>query len=90
MSKKPTVLIEGSCSAEQVVDGVNGFTVKENEQLFAQKLQYICNNSKEVKEVGEKAYKTLYRSWDTVCDEVLENYKKVIQNYKSKRENNAK
>ena len=54
--KKPTVLIEGSCSAEQVADGVNGFTVKENEQLFAQKLQYICNNSKEVKEVGEKAY----------------------------------
>jgi len=88
--KLPCLVIEDSCAAEGVVDGENGYLVKNDATEFANKIQNIIANKSQLNKVGEEAYKTLYRSWDTVCDEVLENYKKVIQNYKSKRENNAK
>lgn len=83
--KIPSVVVRGSCSAEQVVDGVNGFLCEDDANDLADKLVYICDNPEKVKEAGENAYKTLSRSWKDVADEALEKYKEIVKNYKSKK-----
>lgn len=83
--KIPAVVVKGSCSAEQIIDGDNGFVIEENKQSFADKLEYLCDNPNLVKQVGENAYKTLYRTWDDLGKEVVAEYKKVIEEYKSKK-----
>lgn len=79
--KLPSVVVKNSCSAEQVVDGENGFLIEENAQNFAEKLLYLINNPQVVKQAGKNAYKTLYRSWEDVARETLSKYKEIIKKY---------
>ena len=83
--KKASILIEGSCSAEMTVNGENGFTCPEDENAFADKLTYLCDNPQIYKEVGENAYKTIYRTWDDVVKEVVEKYGQVLKAYERKQ-----
>lgn len=83
--KIPAVVVKDSCSAEQIVDGENGFIIEENKESFAEKLEFLCDNPELVKQVGENAFKTLYRTWDDLGEEVVSEYKKVIEEYKSKK-----
>ena len=50
-------------------------------KVYAEKLLYLTNNPQLVKEVGENAYKTLYRTWQDVAEEALEKYKKIIEEF---------
>lgn len=79
-----TVAVKNSCSAEQIVDGENGFLIDEDVASFADKLLYLNENPTKYKEVGENAYKTIYRSWDDVVEETLAKYKKVIDTFRKK------
>ena len=80
--KLPTLLIENTCAAENVEDGKNGFLAQNNVESYSSKLMDILNNFDKLKEVGENAYKTIYRSWDDVTAEVFKKYKKIIADYK--------
>ena len=37
--------------------------------------------SKLMKEVGEEASKSVYRSWEMVAEEVLQKYEEIIEKY---------
>ena len=84
--KLASLLIKDSCSAEQVVDGENGFLSEENAESYADKILEIISNTNTTEIVGENAYKTLYRSWQTVAEEVYEKYQKVIEEFNKKRQ----
>lgn len=86
--KTPSIAIKGSCSGEQIQDAVNGFLCEESATDFADKLQKLCANPELVKQAGENAYKTLYRTWDDLGKEVLQAYKQVIKDYKQKKNKN--
>lgn len=88
--KTPAVVTENSCSAEQIIDGENGFICKETPQSYAEKLEYLCSNPSVMKTVGENAYKTLYRTWDDLGKEVKQAYKEIIEEYKTKNQTNKK
>lgn len=88
--KLPSVVVRNSCSAEQVEDGENGFLIEEYAEDFAEKLLYLVENPEVVKRAGEKAYETLYRSWEDVAKEALEKYKKIIEEYKNNPRNKKK
>lgn len=76
-----SVLIRGSCAAEDVTDGQNGFLIEENaESLFA------CLSSltrEAMAAVGENASWELYISWETSVKAARERYEVVIDRYKS-------
>lgn len=74
------VMVEGSCSAEQVEDGVNGFLAKENAESFADRILSLIKTPELIKTAGENAGKTIYRSWDTVAKEVYQKYIEIIEN----------
>lgn len=80
------IMVEGSCSAELVTDNENGFLAKESAESFAERVIELMKKPELVKKVGINAGKTLYRSWDMVGEEVVEKYKKVISEYKQKKE----
>lgn len=83
--KRASLLIRGSCSAELVVDGENGFLCEETALSLASKLEELMLSPEKVALAGENAYKTLYRTWGDVCDEVLEKYQKIIEEYKKNK-----
>ena len=88
--KLPTLLIKDSYTAENITDGVNGFLSEETPKAYADKIKEIINNPLKLKEVGEEAYRSVYRSWEMVAEEVLEKYKEIIKEYNAKRKKKCK
>lgn len=82
--KLACAVVKGSCSAERVVDKENGYISEENAESFAKCVIDTCADEERRKIVGENAYKTLYRTWDMVAEEVIEKYKEIIKEYKEK------
>ena len=80
-----SVLIAGSCAAEDVEDGVNGFLIEENAGSMAAKLLELCARPDIVKAVGENALRDLYISWEDAVDSACRRYETVIDNYRAGR-----
>ena len=80
-----SVLIQGSCAAEGVTDGRNGFLIQENADSLAACLSNI--SKKEMLTVGSKAGAELYLSWETAVNFALERYEIVIEQFSYKKAN---
>lgn len=83
--KLPTLLIKDSYTAENIIDGVNGFLAEETPKAYAERIKQIITVEGELQKVGEEAHRSVYRSWEMVAKEVLEKYKQIIQDYKQKQ-----
>lgn len=79
------VMTRGSCSAECIVDGENGFLADENAQSFADKIIEVISIEGLTEKVGKRAGETLYRSWEMVAEEVKQKYQQIISEYKEKQ-----
>ena len=86
--KLPTLLIKGSCTAENIVDGVNGFLSEENANAYAKRIKEIISDDGLLKIVGEECHRSVYRSWEKVAEEVYGKYQEVIKEYKIKMQKN--
>ena len=80
-----TVMVAGSCAAEGVTDGRNGFFIEENADSLAAKLRELCARPEAMARVGEHACKELYISWETAVRRAYERYEIVIDNFRSGR-----
>lgn len=80
----PVLLIEGSCTAENIIDNFNGFLSKETPEAFAKRIYEIISNPRLLKEVGREAARSVYRSWESVTEEVLAKYQAILEEYKAK------
>ena len=78
-----SVLIAGSCAAEDVEDGVSGFLIEENAESMAAKLLELCRKPEAVKAVGEGALRELYISWEEAVANACRRYEIVIDNYRA-------
>lgn len=80
-----TVMIAGSCAAEGVIDGRNGFFIEENAEAMAAKLTELCAHPETVRQVGENAMNELYVSWESAVARACERYEIVLDNYRRGR-----
>ncbi len=78
-----SVLIAGSCAAEDVEDGVSGFLIEENAASMAAKLEELCKQPEALRAVGEGALRHLYLSWDDAVANACRRYEVVIDNYRA-------
>ncbi len=78
-----SVLIKGSCAAEDVTDGVNGFLIEENAQSLYACLLALYEKKAQVRAVGENAAKQLYLSWADAVQLARERYEAVREKYDS-------
>ncbi len=77
-----SVLVEGSCAAEDVTDGVSGFLIQEDAESMAAKLRQIMENPEVMRRVGEGAQSEIYMSWEDAVTRAYRRYFTVINNYR--------
>ena len=78
----PSVLIAGSCAAEDVTDGDNGFLIEENAEAMFKMLKRLIADMSAVKAAGERAQNEIYISWDQAVRHAFERYQVVVDDYK--------
>lgn len=77
-----SVLIDGSCAAEDVTGDINGFLIEENSSAMAAKLLELCAHPEAMKRIGEAAQRDIYVSWEEAVARAYERYGLVIENYR--------
>ena len=77
------VLVDGSCAAEGVTDGVDGLLIQENAACLAVCLACVMGSRRAMGEIGENASRNLYYSWDASVHNAIERYGVVKENYRS-------
>lgn len=77
-----SVLVAGSCAAEDVEDGVSGFLMEENADSMAALLGILCANRPRMAQVGQGAQRDLYMSWEDSVAAACRRYEAVIENNK--------
>ena len=76
-----SVLIKGSCAAEDTDDGVNVIQIDENADSLAEVLIKAGNNMDYFHRIGKAAQQQLYLSWDEAVEKAYERYKIVMEKY---------
>ena len=78
-----SVLVRGSCAAEDVTDGVSGVLIEENAASMAAALEKICGSTEAMRAIGEGAQRELYISWEDAVANAFARYGTVIDRYHS-------
>lgn len=80
--KVPSLLIEKSAVAEEVVDNVNGFLSINDSHTMSDKIIEIFANPELRREVGIKAEQTIPITWRKIVRKVDNEYQAILRNYK--------
>ena len=79
--KTPSVAIRGSCAAECIEHGVNGFLCQDNkESLYAVILETLEDPAR-TRAIGEQAYKTIPVPWEDVLTQAVARYEYLIEHH---------
>ena len=78
-----SVLVRGSCAAEDITDGRNGFLIEENADSMAALLAKLCHEPEVLKRMGRQAQEEIYISWDDAVHRAQQRYEIVIEQYRS-------
>lgn len=85
----PTVVLEASAAAEQIVDGVNGFVTERSVRSYAAKLAELLDHRDDLARAGEGARRTLCTSWTEAVREVKQRYLSLIDRFAGCRGSSA-
>ena len=75
VNETPAVLVRGSCSAEGIVDGVNGFLCEDAPEDIA---RAIREGLPRAAEVGREARRTIPKPWSEIITDVVGKYENLI------------
>ena len=73
------VLIKGSCAAEGITDGRNGFLIDESPQAMAALLKEACLDLDRLHQVGQHAMDEIYLSWQSAVDAAYDRYGAILE-----------
>ncbi len=69
-----SVLIKGSCAAEGITDGRNGYLIEETAESMAALLKELSDKHDTMKDVGQHAMDEIYISWEDAVHDAYERY----------------
>ena len=75
-----SVLVRGSCSAEGIEDGVNGFLCENSPEDIARAIREALPRAREA---GLAARRTIPRPWDEIMTDVIGRYERLIARKKA-------
>lgn len=75
----PSVVTEGSSTAEVITDKVNGFVAKNTPESLADTIAAALRDKERIIRAGKEARATIPVSWDLVIDQVLVRYQELIK-----------
>ena len=73
-----SVLIEGSCAAEGVTDGRNGFLIRETPEAMAELLLRLSGDLNYLHQAGEHAMEEIYLSWKDCAAQAYDRYQVIL------------
>jgi glycosyltransferase involved in cell wall biosynthesis len=76
--RTPSVFLRNTHAASPITDKKNGFIIIDNAADYGARLDRLLNDSKLLADVGDAALSTIYRSWETVAEEVVDRYQYLI------------
>ena len=74
-----SVLISGSCAAEGITHGRNGYLCEETGESIAALLSEIAGSPERMHEVGQNAMDEIYISWEESVMQALDRYQTVLE-----------
>ncbi len=74
-----SVLIEGSCAAEGITHGRNGYLIEENAESMAVLLEEVSKNLDNAHDVGQHAMDEIYISWEDSVKDAYRRYEEIRQ-----------
>jgi len=80
-----SVLIKGSCAAEDVTDGRNALLIDENADSLAKLLLSLDGNREFMHMIGKNAQNELYMSWEHSVDMAVARYREVMAKFEYKK-----
>ncbi|MBR6304088.1 MAG: glycosyltransferase [Paludibacteraceae bacterium] len=80
----PALMLQESTAAEVINPGVNGFLTPNDVKAYADQISYLMEHPEILVRVGNKASRTISRSWENVIEEVLLRYRDIQESYKLK------
>jgi len=79
----PSVLIKGSCAAEGITDGRNGYLIEKTPEDMANLLVNITKDMDRIHQVGQNAMDEIYISWNDSVHAAYERYGEILELKKS-------
>jgi glycosyltransferase involved in cell wall biosynthesis len=80
----PSLMLGGSTAATAITDGVDGFVSAGSADAYARLIVSLMERPETIQKVGNKASKTISRSWESVMEEVILRYRDIQESYKLK------
>lgn len=77
----PSLLLEGSCAAEGITHGQNGYLAHEDPAAYAAVMMDACANRTSLLTCGEQAASTLYLSWKDAVGRAHARYEQILREY---------
>lgn len=74
----PAITISGSCSAERIENGVNGFAWEYGAEVWTEEIIKLLNDTAAVKRAGEGAKRSVCLDWGNITKQYIEYYKTLI------------
>ena len=78
------VFIKDTCAGYDITHGVNGFVADNDTESFAAAIEEAVKDYDKLKQIGKNAKETLYISWKDCSDILLNNYERIINEYKNR------
>jgi glycosyltransferase involved in cell wall biosynthesis len=78
-----SVLIQGSCAAEGVVDGRNGLLMEDDREALVETLVKAIEHRDKLKQIGQAAMDEIYISWEDSVKKAVDRYGVVLENWRS-------
>lgn len=74
-----SVIIKGSCAAEGITDGRNGFLIEKSDDAICELLSNIGSDFAKMHEVGQNAMDEIYISWDSSVEAAHKRYGEILE-----------
>ena len=74
----PVATITGTCSAERISDGKNGFVWDNDLEVWTDNIIKLLNDPDAVSLAADGAVKDVYLGWDDIAEEYLQIYKQLL------------
>lgn len=79
----PSILIKGSCAAEDFTNYRNAILTENETDAFTTELEYAASHLSELMQIGENAMNEVYISWNDAVKDAYRRYAVVVENKRS-------
>jgi glycosyltransferase involved in cell wall biosynthesis len=79
--KTPTLFLSGAVTAAMGTDGADCYFSENSSEKYAKKIIEIFSDREKYETVCDGAFRSIYKSWDTVIKGIISDYRRLIREH---------